>query len=372
MNVSVCVDRCGPQEWDRILATFSDASLFQCSQYGETRWGASNLSRLVVYGHDGLPISAAQLRIMKVPLLGVGIAYIRYGPVWKRGSAGDIDNFRAGLRALVDEYVVKRRLFLRIRPFGFEDTDSEMKRALELEGFSATRGIYRDKRQTILVDLDPTEEQLRRRLHKKWRYSLKQAETANLQVREYFDTSKFHELDVLYQEMMLRKRFRPGSTVSEYARLQAQLPETNRLRVTTCVVDGAAVAGSACSAMGDTVIALLGSSGGVGRKLNAYYLLQWDEILWAKRAGKRVYDLNGINAVTNPGVYHFKAGLGGREVTFLEVYDRCNNRILYQAILTFEALLRLRSTLTSQLKRSVNRLLANSRALPATFERVSK
>ena len=46
----------------------------------------------------------------------------------------------------------------------------------------------------------------------------------------------------------------------------------------------------------------------------ASYLLQWHVSTEAKERGLRWYDLGGIDPVGNPGVCHFKRGLGGDEV----------------------------------------------------------
>jgi lipid II:glycine glycyltransferase (peptidoglycan interpeptide bridge formation enzyme) len=206
-----------------------------------------------------------------------------------------------------------------------------------------TKGIYRDKRQTILVDLSPSEEELRRRLKKGWRWSLRQAENSNLEIVEGFDRQLFEHFKPLFFEMLEQKKFKPGSDVNEFAQMQERLIPSHRMRITICKARGEPISGSVCSSLGEVVIGLLSATGGDGRQVHAYYLLQWDEILWAKRAGKCFYDLGGINPVTNPGVYHFKAGLRGQEVTFLGVFDFCKNELLYQATIGFESLLRLRN-----------------------------
>ncbi len=153
---------------------------------------------------------------------------------------------------------------------------------------------------------------------------------------ERYDASLFRPFISLYDEILDTKKFQPGSSVDEFRRVQEQLPSEQRMRMTICQANGEAVAGSACSAIGDSVVGLLGASGEKGRLVNASYLLQWDEILWSKQAGKRLLDLGGINPETNPGVYHFKSGLRGSEVTFLGVYDICASWLLHKATLALE------------------------------------
>jgi lipid II:glycine glycyltransferase (peptidoglycan interpeptide bridge formation enzyme) len=47
-------------------------------------------------------------------------------------------------------------------------------------------------------------------------------------------------------------------------------------------------------------------------KSHGSYIVQWAFMEWIKEKGLRYYDLNGINPETNPGTYHFKRGLAGK------------------------------------------------------------
>lgn len=348
LGTTVTVDTLSKKEWSELLSQFGDSSLYQTWQYGHVRWGDANISRLVVLGPDGAPISAAQVRILRIPLLNVGMAYVRYGPMWRvRGKDADVANFRAGLRALIDEYAKARGLFLRVVPFGYEETDGAMKDALVAQGFEATRGIYRDPRRTVLIDLSPSDDVLRQKLRKNWRYDLREAERHSLQLREDFATDFFPSLNTLFTEMVDRKKFKAGSDVAEFARIQELLDAELKLRVSVGSASGDVVSGFVCDGIGDTCIGLTSATGPAGRQVKASYLLQWDQILWCKRMGKRTLDLNGTNKATNPGVYHFKTGIGGSEVKFLEVYDFCASAFLYRAVLAFENAVRLRSKVSS-------------------------
>ena len=62
---------------------------------------------------------------------------------------------------------------------------------------------------------------------------------------------------------------------------------------------------------GDSATYLIGYSNSLGRNLNANYLLLWNAILDAKRAGLRWFDLGGANKNTPQGVLRFKSGLNG-------------------------------------------------------------
>jgi len=87
-------------------------------------------------------------------------------------------------------------------------------------------------------------------------------------------------------------------------------------------------AGLVISAMGDTGIYLFGATNELGMKNGASYMLQWHAIQYLKEVGIARYNLHGINPETNPGTYHFKAGLCGRngsEARFIGQYESCDN-----------------------------------------------
>lgn len=348
---SVVVDDLTKEEWGAILKEFDDASIYQTWEYGEVRWGAENLSHIVVRDETGRVVSAAQVRVLKIPVLGAVMAYVAYGPMWKkRHTENGLANFQAGLQALVEEYALSRRLFLRLRPYGFEEIDGDMKQALADAGFCSTRGLYRNKRQTVLIDLAPSIEGLRQGLRKSWRESLGKAEKKNLEIIEAFDEKAFDDFKPVYLEMVAEKKFNPGTDIGEFHEIQKRLAPDHKMRVTFCKSSGEVVCCALSSSIGDTVIGLLAATGQVGRKLQASYLLQWEEVIWSKHAGKRFVDLGGINAVANPGGYTFKTGLRGREVTALGVFDLCNRKVLYNAALGLEQVLLWKQRLSERSK----------------------
>ena len=99
-----------------MLDLFDDANIYQTSAYGEVRWGEKNLSRLVLK-RDGEIMGMAQLRIIRPTPLKFGMAYLRWGPLWERGGLPlDPEVPTRMARAIEDEYLDKRKLFLRVLP----------------------------------------------------------------------------------------------------------------------------------------------------------------------------------------------------------------------------------------------------------------
>ena len=97
------------------------------------------------------------------------------------------------------------------------------------------------------------------------------------------------------------------------------------MKVFLCEQDGIPIAGLVGSALGDTGIYLFGATNEHGMNAKGAYLLQWRMIQWLKQNGVTHYDLGGINPEANPGVYHFKQGLSGNDVYYVNPLVSCNS-----------------------------------------------
>ena len=72
---------------------------------------------------------------------------------------------------------------------------------------------------------------------------------------------------------------------------------------------------------GKRAIYLHGASDYEYRNLMAPYLLQWHQILEAKKQGRNEYDFWGIDEKKWPGVTRFKKGFSGKEIFYPGAYD---------------------------------------------------
>lgn len=302
-----------PAEWSDLLAGFSDGNFYQTHAYGSVSWGRASLTHLVV--RDTTAVRAiAQVR--RIPLgRFFGVAYVRWGPcVHRRNEPWHALAFHKALEVLHGAFVRNRRWVLRVIPNVFEEDAqaAPAREALRNLGFARDPGVapYR----TLRVALDVPLEEIRRRLDGKWRNQLNAATRNQLEVSEGEDDHLFARFVELYDEMMARKQFETSVDVRTFARIQRALLPGERLRVSLASRSGLLHAGVVATATGEAGIYLLGATGQEGLKSKASYLLQWRMMEYLRASGCRFYDLGGINPEGNPGVYHFKAGMGGAEV----------------------------------------------------------
>lgn len=312
------IDHVTEPEWNRLLPLFADASLYQTWAYGAVSWGENNLSHLLLKQNDQV-VGMAQFRIVRIPLLSRGIAYLRWGPLYRlRDAAAPPDLVLPALmRAITDEYARRRRLLVRILPNVFRDdpVGPPFEAASAQHGFqpSTAAAPYR----TIRVDLAGSFGEIRKRLDQKWRNKLNGAERNCLTIREGTGDDLFAQFTAIYRDLLARKQFETTVNIDEFARIQRALPEPLKMRVLLCEKDGKVMAGLVGTTIGDTGIYLLGATSSEGMKAKGSYLLQWRMMQWLRECGCRWYDLGGVNAIKNPGVYQFKQGFGGTELAQL-------------------------------------------------------
>jgi lipid II:glycine glycyltransferase (peptidoglycan interpeptide bridge formation enzyme) len=305
------------ESWSTIIAQLADANIYQTWAYGAVRWGEHHLSHLVIRRH-GQVQAAAQLRIVRMPLIPSGVAYLRWGPMCQiQREPLDPAVVAAMVARLREEYAERQGLALHIIPNAFAGSD----RAAVFQHALAESGLHPEPAlghyRTVVVDLDPREEDLRKRLDKKWRNQLNGSEKNGLVLEMSDGPEAYREFLRLYEAMRARKQFDTSVDVNQFARIHELLSGLARTQVFLARKDGEAIGALVCSLMGDTAIYLLGATNEKAMELKAANFLQWRVMLWLKERGARWYDLGGIDPEANPGGYHFKSGLGGVDQTHL-------------------------------------------------------
>lgn len=304
-------------QWEALVGRFADHSYRQQWQFGlacASRLGAT--SEHVAIERSGQVVGLADVRCKRVPLLGTGVAYVNGGPLTQLDGAASLVELEGCLRALVSEYVQRRAMVLRIAPpLGEVAWNGSVAEAFERLGFLAVAPSVVRRYRTLLVDIRDPLPAIRARLAQKWRNCLNRAERNGLEIRFGDDDDLFSTFVGLYQELSERKQFSTELDAAFYRAVQRRTSPCERLHVAIASFEGRPAAGVVASLIGQTAVYLLGASNATGMEQKAAYLLQWHVIEQARARGCRWYDLGGIDPDGNAGVYHFKVGLGGVDVT---------------------------------------------------------
>ena len=265
------VDTVNEAKWYLLLEQFDDANIYQTWSYDEVRCGGKNISHLLLKKNDQV-VAIAQSRIVKVPLVRAGIAYIRWGPIWRRrNEESDLGIFRQAIRALRNEYVGRRGLVLRLYPALFRDCSSSFASILTDEGFSSLSKEVVDR--TLLLDLRPSVAELRAGLRPSRRRDLKAAEKNDLEIIEGSDDGLFGMFIDVYKEMVARKKFAEPNDIGEFRSIQKRLPEKLKMKIMLSKTGDKVSAGLVCSAVGNTGVYLFGATSDAGLKSGASYVL---------------------------------------------------------------------------------------------------
>jgi hypothetical protein len=300
--------------WCEHAASFKDASLYQCWLADRSATGMPRAERGVLRRATEV-VAAWEARLFQLPLTSRGIVYVFWGPIWKRSAGDDVEVLRQALRAMRDEFVVRRGMVLRVAPRIYVEQAGDALRVFAEEGF-ATVPHARASR-TLTVDLRPDLAEVHANLDKKWRNCLTKAERSGLEIVTGSSVEFFDRFEGIYRRMLERKRFVESADLRRHRAVQQELPEHLKMQVVIAEVDGQPAAGAIYSAIGDTAVYLFGATDEAGMRVSASYLVQWTILEHLKTRGVQSYDLNGIDPVFNPGVYRFKRGLAGKTATEL-------------------------------------------------------
>ena len=190
-------------------------------------------------------------------------------------------------------------------------------------------------KNTVLIDLHPSEEEILARMKQKTRYNIRLAEKKGVLVR----IGTLEDLDMLYKmyaETSVRDRF----VIRDNGYYQTVWKTFMSSEEPTCEpliadVDGEPVAGIFVFYFAGRAYYVYGMSRNAHREKMPTYLLQWEAMKRAKAKGCDVYDLWGAPDVFDEsdsmwGVYRFKEGLGGEVVRTLGAWDFAPNPFWYK------------------------------------------
>ena len=327
-------------DWDRTLLALPNPQILQSWQWGEFKarhgWHATRL----LWQANGQPLAAVSVLQRKVPRLPFTLLYAPKGPLLDWTDAGLVERVLADLENLARQ---RRALCIKIDPdVHYPDrTPTFSPRpacAHDTSHLLARRGWrYSDEQiqfcNTVLLDLDRSEEELLAAMKQKTRYNVRLAARRGVTVRQgtSTDLETFYRL---YTETSQRDGFliRPPDY---YQDAWGTFMEAGLAHLLLAEVEGEAVAGLVLFTFGPTAWYMYGASSSRHRKTMPNNLLQWEAIRQAKAAGCTLYDLWGAPDKLDEsdamwGVVRFKLGLGGQLAQGVGAWDFPGSRAAYR------------------------------------------
>ena len=326
-----------PEEWNALISQMPYPHLLQTREWAEAKkpfgWEAHYKT-----WHDanGKLIAAAQILQRSIHIPGTNrnlcMFYVPKGPLlhdWADSS----------LRALVlsdlAEFAKEKRAFvIKIDPdvnlgLGLPDEEHTDPIGSSLVNeLRDSRWQFSNEqvqmRNTMLIDLNKSEEALLAAMKQKTRYNLRLAERKGVKVR-HGNPADFPLLYRMYAETSVRDRFVIRSE-EYYREVWDRFFQAGMLTPLIAEVEGQAVAGLMLFIFGKQSWYLYGMSRDQAREWMPNYLLQWEAIKASQKTGCDTYDLWGAPDEFNKsdpmwGVYRFKLGLGAHEARHIGAWD---------------------------------------------------
>jgi len=212
--------------------------------------------------------------------------------------------------------------------------------AIPQDSWHVEMTTYRQPKDTLLLDLSQTQDELFAHMHSKTRYNIRLAEKKGVEIRREPSAEVFY---VLNTQTTSRDNFRSHEK-AYYEKMLAQ----DMCEQFTAYYEGVPIASNICVYGSQSYVYLHGASSNEHRNVMAPYLLQWVQIQHAKQLGLATYDFWGISPSTPArpqtsfhhlswnvddvwtGVTRFKAGFGGFQACYADAFEVMLSGVWYR------------------------------------------
>ncbi|MHB9151288.1 MAG: lipid II:glycine glycyltransferase FemX [Spirochaetales bacterium] len=283
----------------------------------------------IVYPRSGGEYPGRELIVLARPLgLGFHFAYVPHGPRddgFGEDAGARLESFGASIIDAIGRKLGGKILFLRFDLAWERTGDASANLLASIDGGKCRmrRGTAVQVPDTVILDIEKTEEAILGAMKPKWRYNIKLAEKKGVEVSE----EGMEALDVFYS-LYGETAKRDGIAIHplSYYRTLFEMGENSRgfegetipkLSLWVARHEGRPIASIITLFFGKRATYLYGASSGEKRNLMPAYALQWRAIQAARAEGCVDYDFFGIPPDDSPdhpmaGLYLFKTGFGGR------------------------------------------------------------
>lgn len=327
----------GP-EWDALIAGLPNSHLLQTWEWAQVKSAGGWEPMPFVW--DGAAAMVLKRRVLSRAFAArLCLLYVPKGPLFDPSDSAlksrvldDLESFarkQGAIELKIDPDVVLGSGIPGQEGSREDETGRAFESQLRGRGWRSS-GEQIQFRNTVLLDLLPSEDELLARMKQKTRYNIRLGEKKGVRIR----TGTRDDLPALYRmyaETSVRDKF-VIRTEAYYrtlwetfirSRSDGMAPYAEPL---IAEVDGEAVAALFLFYFVGRAYYLHGMSREAHREKMPNYLLQWEAMKRAKARGCTVYDLWGApdefdESDSMWGVFRFKEGLGGQVVRTLGAWD---------------------------------------------------
>lgn len=302
--------------WDDLSAGFSDMCLEQSVAFAASRWSRLRSAGLILY-EDGKrePAAMALAVVATLPVLGLGLAYVKFGPLWrKKDVPANPEILVAALEALKQEFGAKRKLLVRIMPPADPDHERIWKDALARANYSLHAAPA--DRQRYLVNLTLSEDEQIVSLGSQWRANLRRA-SSELEIGERDLNGDLPVFLALYRDMLARKQFDDRHGIEDLPAIAKTAGKALGMRLFIASHEGRPVVGSIVVGAGERVFVPFSATGDRALALRAGYGLRWAIVNRLRGTEARWLDLGGAEG--DAGLRHYKLGNVGKRGRVVDI-----------------------------------------------------
>jgi lipid II:glycine glycyltransferase (peptidoglycan interpeptide bridge formation enzyme) len=339
--------------WDTFVSSNPSGSFLQSWLWGDFQAAADfRIQRLIIASadtsgaihelplHDGANWLAVCFLVERRLSFGRSYWYAPWGPVVKEGLQDD--QYKIILQTLRAHFAINRsggEMFLRIEPHLHS---SEVGKILLSEvKFNPLEKSVQPK-DTLLLDLKQSEDDLLRQMHSKTRYNIRIAIRHGVTVAEETNTDGLKVFYAMAREIERRGGFHYHPE-KYYQKMLDVLGGEKAVSLLVARHDGEPLAAGIFIKSGKTFTYAHGVSYKKKAHVMAPHLLHWEAVTQAKKMGFEIYDFFGVAPNEDPkhswaGISRFKRGFGGVEQHYLGAWDAVFDVFGYRSLNTAKAL----------------------------------
>lgn len=329
MSAAAALD--DPAAWNAFVQAADPGSYLQLAPWADVKRVNGWASTRVGAGADaGGPVGltgiaiGAQVLLRRPGPLPWAFAYAPRGPVTPAWRPALVASFTDAARASLARSG-RRVSHLRIDPEveldGPHDPGGSLRAALGAAGWRPAPAIQ--PASTRLIDLRADEAALWSDLRKKWRQYVNRARAGGITIEDA-DEASLSTFYAIYRETAARAGFLIRTEAAYRDIWRAYRPLGLARLLLARDPGGTPVAALFLVRCGTRIVEPYGGMTQAGADSRANYLLKWEAIRTSREAGASTYDLWGL---AHPGIAHFKAGFGGREVRYIGAWDLVLDRL---------------------------------------------